>query len=211
MYVLAIFGVGAKLNSMSKETKPKILVIVGTVREKRVGRKIAEWYFKEAVKTAPDLDFELFDVAELNLPVFHEPVPPMMHKYSRIQQKIAEKIGSADGFIFVTGEYNHSIPGSLKNFIDYIFAEWNYKAAAFVGYGGAGGFRSIEHLIQVMTELKVVSVANSFNNLHIPKVWDAFDEKGNFKPETVQGDIAKQLKDFSWWVHATKRNRSEIA
>src|ERR1041385_8868447 len=147
---------------MSNESKPKILIIVGTVRENRGGRKIAEWYFNEAIKTAPGFDFELFDVADLHLPVFHESTPPMMHQYSQIQQKLAEKIGAADGFIFVTGEYNHSIPGSLKNFLDYVFAEWNYKAAAFVGYGATGGFRSIEQLIQVMAGLKVVSVA--FNN-----------------------------------------------
>src|SRR5437868_4325965 len=155
----------------------KILIIVGTVREGRVGRKIADWYLKEAVKAAPHMEFELLDVAELDLPLFHEAFPPMMHKYGEVQQKIADKIGSADGFVFITGEYNHSIPGSLKNFLDHLFSEWNYKAAAFVGYGGAvGGSRAIEQLIQVMAELKVVSVANTFNNVLIRNIFNALDE-----------------------------------
>lgn len=191
--------------------KSTVLVIVGTTREGRVGRKIADWYLREAQSAAPEMDFELFDLAEWDLPVFNEPIPPMAHKYGELQQKLAEKIGAADGFVFVTGEYNHSIPGSLKNFLDHLFAEWNHKAAAYVGYGGTGGTRAIEHLIQVMTELKVVSVANSLNNVQIPGIRGALDENGTPKPGFVQGDIAGQLKEFSWWVEALKAARSQNA
>ncbi len=187
----------------------KILIIVGTVREGRVGRKIADWYLKEVVKAAPNMEFELLDVAELNLPLFHEAFPPMMHQYGKIQQKLADKIGSADGFVFITGEYNHSIPGSLKNFLDYIFFEWNYKAAAFVGYGGAvGGSRAIEHLIQVMTELQVVSVASTPASILIHDIFNALDESGIPKPKFVSGDIGKQLQELDWWVSALKTART---
>lgn len=187
--------------------KTKILIIVGTVREGRVGRTIADWYVKEAQKIAPDLEFELLDVKEQNLALFNNPAPPMMGQYGSVQQKLAKKIGSADGFVFVTGEYNHSVPGSLKNFLDYIFAEWNYKAAAFVGYGGAGASRAIEHLIQIMTELKVVSVANTFNNISIPITKPIIDANGNFNPEFAHGDVAKQLQELRWWVNALKTAR----
>jgi NAD(P)H-dependent FMN reductase len=188
----------------------KILVVVGTVREGRVGRKIADWYLKEAVKVAPNMEFELLDVAELNLPLFNEAFPPMMHQYSKIQQKLADKIANADGFVFITGEYNHSIPGSLKNFLDYIFAEWNYKAAAFVGYGGAAsGSRSIEQLIQVMAELKVASVANTMDHILIRNIFNAIDENGIPKPEFVSGDIGKQLKELDWWASALKNARTK--
>lgn len=190
--------------------KSKILIIVGTVREGRVGKTIANWYLKEAKKVAPDFEFELLDIKEENLPLFSEPVPPMMHKYSTLQKKLADKIGNADGFIFVTGEYNHSVPGSLKNFLDYIFSEWNYKAAAFVGYGGTGALRAIEHLIPILAELKVVSVANTFNNISITQVWNAFDEKGNIKPEFIHGNIEQQLKELHWWVNALKTARQTM-
>jgi len=187
----------------------KILVIVGTIREGRSGRKIADWYLKEAVKAAPNMEFELLDVADLNLPLFDQAMPPMMHQYGEIQKKLAHKIGSADGFVFVTGEYNHSIPGSLKNFLDYIFSEWNYKAAAFVGYGGAAsGSRAIEHLIQVMTELKVVSVGSTMNHILIRNIFNAIDESGSPISEFVSGDIGKQLKELEWWVNALKSART---
>ncbi len=188
----------------------KILIIVGTVRESRVGRKIADWYLKEAIKVVPNMELELLDVAELNLPLFHEAFPPMMHQYGEIQQKLADKIGNADGFVFITGEYNHSIPGSLKNFLDYIFSEWNYKAAAFVGYGGAAsGSRAIEHLIQVMAELKVASVANTMDHILIRNIFNAVDESGIPKSEFVSGDVGKQLKELDWWVSALKAARTK--
>lgn len=186
-------------------SKLNILIIVGTTRQGRSGRKIADWYIGEAQKVAPEnVNLELLDVADLDLPVFNEPVSPMMHQYNDIQNNIAEKIGAADGFVFVTGEYNHSIPGSLKNFMDYINAEWAHKAAAFVGYGTVGGTRAIEHLIQILAELHVASVAKSFNNVMIRAPWEALDENGVPKPEYISGDIGKQLEELTWWVSALK-------
>jgi len=70
----------------------------------------------------------------------------------------AAKIASLGGFVFVTPEYNHSLPAALKNAIDYLYAEWNNKAAAFVGYGGAGAVHAIEHLRQVTPQVKLASV-----------------------------------------------------
>ncbi len=182
----------------------KILVIVGTTRQDRMGRKVADWYIKEAREASPKLDFELFDLAEQNLGLFDEPMPPMTHQYSDTQKALAEKVGSKDGFVFVTGEYNHSIPGSLKNFLDYLNAEWNHKAAAYVGYGVSGGIRAIEHLIQVMSELRAASVRD---HILISSIWMALDESGTPKPGFVQGNIAAQLKELDWWVSALKSAR----
>jgi NAD(P)H-dependent FMN reductase len=68
------------------------------------------------------------------------------------------KIDSFDAFMFVTPEYNHSIPGVLKNAIDLLYMEWNNKGAGFVSYGSTGGVRSVEHLRLVMAELQVADV-----------------------------------------------------
>src|SRR5215472_14361212 len=70
----------------------------------------------------------------------------------------ADKIASFDGFVFVTPEYNHSTSGVLKNAIDYLYAEWNNKAAAFVSYGGVGGARAAEHLRLIAGELQMADV-----------------------------------------------------
>ncbi len=184
--------------------KPNILIIVGTVRQGRVGRNIADWYINEASKAAPDMSYTLLDVADLDLPIFHEAVPPMMHQYSSVQEQVAKHIAGADGFIFVTGEYNHSVPGSLKNFLDYLNTEWHHKAAAYVGYGTIGGVRSIEHLVQIMAELRVASVRD---HLFIHGLWSAFDEQGKPKPDHIIGDITKQLTELNWWVKALQAAR----
>ncbi|WP_344439026.1 NADPH-dependent FMN reductase, partial [Actinomadura bangladeshensis] len=63
-----------------------------------------------------------------------------------------------DAFVFVTPEYNHSFPAALKNALDYLHAEWQHKAAGFVGYGTSGGIRAVEQLRQIMGELKVPDV-----------------------------------------------------
>jgi len=192
-----------------KRLKPKILVIVGTIRKNRVGVKVANWYIREAKKSAPDLDFELFDVKEQNLPLFNEAIPPAQYKYGELQQRLAKHIGAADGFVFIVGEYNFGIPGSLKNFFDYFGPrEWQHKAATYVGYGAAGAFRSIDQLWQIMAALRVASVANWDDTIHIDHMWTAFDEEGNLKTEHIRyGSVEKQLKEFSWWVYALKAAR----
>lgn len=189
-------------NTMSN---PKILVIVGTTRQGRSGRKVADWYITEAKSAAPELNFELLDIADLDLPLFNEPVPPMMHQYSDIQNKLAKKVGAADGYIFVAAEYNHSVSGSLKNFLDYLGAEWHHKPAAYVGYGATGGIRAIEHLVQIMAELRVVSTRD---HILIHAIWEAFDETGKLKAGYQNGDVTAQLKEFLWWVTALRAARA---
>src|SRR5690348_13204717 len=86
-------------------------------------------------------------------------MPPIMGQYSKPHTKAwAAKIGSFDGYVFVTPEYNHGISGALKNAIDYLYREWNNKAAGFVSYGSVGGTRAVEHLRLVMAELQIADV-----------------------------------------------------
>lgn len=184
--------------------KPKILVIVGSTREGRVGRKIAEWYITEARKATRDLDFALYDIADLHLPVFNEAAPPMTHQYSDVQNKIEESLLEADGFVFVTSEYNHSIPGSLKNFLDYNYLGWHRKVAAYVGYGVQGGTRAIEHLINVMTFFDVASLVEQVN---INQIFEALNEDDIPKKEFISGSVAKQVAELEWWAKTLKSGR----
>ena len=86
-------------------------------------------------------------------------MPPMFRKYQHEHTKLwSAKIDSLDGFIFVTPEYNHATTGALKNAIDYLYQEWNNKAAGFVGYGSAGGVRAVENLRLILGELSVADV-----------------------------------------------------
>src|SRR3954466_4897547 len=136
----------------------KVGIIVGSTRPGRKAEVVARWVHEIARKRT-DADFEVVDIQDFNLPLLDEPVPPSMGKYSQPHTKAwAAKIASFDAYVFVTPEYNHGTSGALKNAIDFLFAEWNNKAAGFVAYGSAGGARAVENLRLVMGELKVADV-----------------------------------------------------
>ena len=106
-----------------------------------------------------DAEFELVDLRDYPLPHLDEPLPPSMGQYQNEHtRQWAAKIGSFDGFVFVTPEYNHSTSGVLKNAIDFLYAEWNNKAVGFVSYGAVGGARAAEHLRLVAGELQMADV-----------------------------------------------------
>src|SRR2546429_5199553 len=136
----------------------KIGIIVGSTRPGRKAAAVAKWVH-DILKSRKDAEFEVVDIEDYKLPLLDEPVPPIMHQYGKAHTKSwSEKIASLDAYIFVTPEYNHATSGALKNAIDYLYHEWNNKAAGFVGYGGAGGTRAVEHLRLVMGELLVADV-----------------------------------------------------
>ena len=119
----------------------RIAVIIGSTRPGRNGEAVAKWVYEIARKRS-DAEFELVDIKDFNLPLLDEPVPPSLGQYTKEHTRVwAAKIDSFDAYVFVTPEYNHGISGALKNAIDFLFKEWNNKAAGFVGYGGAMGVR----------------------------------------------------------------------
>ncbi len=103
----------------------------------------------------------MVDIVDYALPHLDEPIPPRGGQYSQPHTRAwAERIGSYDAYLFVTPEYNGSIPGALKNAIDFLYAEWNDKAAAFVGYGINGATRAIKHLQLILSDLQVTDVGH---------------------------------------------------
>jgi NAD(P)H-dependent FMN reductase len=136
----------------------KVGIIVGSTRPGRKAAAVAKWAY-DLLKSRKDAEFEIVDIDDYKLPLLDEPVPPLMGQYSKPHTKAwAAKIASLDGFIFVTPEYNHGTSAALKNAIDFLFHEWNDKAAGFIGYGSAGGVRAVENLRLVMAEVKVATV-----------------------------------------------------
>jgi NAD(P)H-dependent FMN reductase len=136
----------------------RIGIIIGSTRPGRNGEAVAHWVYDIAAKRA-DAEFELVDLKDFNLPHLDEAAPPSLGQYTQPHTlQWAEKIASFDGYVFVTPEYNHSTSGALKNAIDFLYAEWNNKAAGFVSYGSLGGARAVEHLRLVMGELQVADV-----------------------------------------------------
>lgn len=136
----------------------RIGIIIGSTRPGRKAEAVAQWVH-EIAKKRSDAEYELVDIKDFDLPLLDEPVPPSMGQYSKPHtKKWAATIEPLDGFVFVTPEYNHATSGALKNAIDFLYREWNNKAAGFVGYGSAGGTRAVENLRLVMGELQVADV-----------------------------------------------------
>src|SRR5256886_16426009 len=101
----------------------KIAIILGSTRPNRNGEAVAKWVY-EIAKKRSDAEFELVDIKQFNPPLLDEPVPPIMGQYSNLHTKTwAAKIGSFDGYVFVTPEYNHGISGALKKSLDLLVAE----------------------------------------------------------------------------------------
>jgi NAD(P)H-dependent FMN reductase len=136
----------------------KIAIILGSTRPGRNGKAVADWVLAKAAGRT-GADYELIDLADTRCPTWMRPIPPSVGQYAGEHTKAwAATIAAYDGFILVTPEYNHSTSGVLKNAIDYLYAEWNNKAAAYVSYGFLGGARAIEHLRAICSELQIAHV-----------------------------------------------------
>lgn len=184
----------------------RIGIIVGSTRPGRRCRTVAEWVWEKA-STRDDAVFQIVDLADIDLPHLSEPNPAAMgpnyeHRYTR---EWAERIASCDGFIFVTPEYNHSIPGVLKNAIDHLYVEWHNKAAGFVSYGLAGGVRAVEHLRQIAAELQIADVRQQV----ALSLFTDFENGETFLPgqhhEATLGEMVDQLTS---WAGALKTLRA---
>lgn len=123
----------------------KIGIIIGSVREDRKGDDVGVWVHEQASKR--EVTYELIDLKEFDLPVLTSSTVPSGAKKQYDDERVtrwSQAIDACDGFVLVTPEYNHGVPGGLKNAFDCIYPEWTKKAIAFVSYGAASGFRVVE-------------------------------------------------------------------
>lgn len=183
----------------------RVAIIIGSTRPKRIGESVAKWVYKLAQKR-DDAEFELIDIRDYDLPLLDEPVPPSMGQYSQPHTKRwAAKIDDFDAFVFVTPEYNHGISGALKNALDFIYAEWNNKAAGFVGYGSAGGVRAVEQLRLVMAELQIADVRAQVQL----SLFTDFENFSKFNPHPRNEDsLNNVLNQVIAWGSALKALRN---
>lgn len=186
----------------------RIAIITGSARPGRFNPQVANWLTGFAQQRR-DADFELVDIVDYNLPLLDEEVPPSMGQYAKDHTKRwATTIDSFDGYVFVSPEYNHGIPGALKNAIDFLFAEWHYKPAGFVSYGSAaGGSRAVEHLRGVMAELNIYDVREQ---VLIPNYFASLDDNGNYDfAEVDESSATAMLDKVVFWGERMKPAREE--
>ena len=183
----------------------KVAIIVGSTRPGRKALAVAEWVL-EIAKKRSDATYEVLDIQDFDLPLLDEPVPPSLGKYSKEHTKRwAAAVAPFDAFVFVTPEYNHAPSGALKNAIDFLYAEWNNKAAGFVSYGSAGGARAVEALRLVMGELQVADVRAQV----MLSLFTDFESFTTFKPHAHhEKNVAVMLDQVVAWGKALKTVRS---
>ena len=188
----------------------RVGIIVGSTRPGRKAPAVAQWVHEFASKRGSgggEAEFEIVDIADFDLPLLDEPIPPSMGQYAHEHTKAwAAKIDSFDAFIFVTPEYNHATSGALKNAIDYLYREWNNKAAGFVGYGSTGGVRAVENLRLIMGELQVADVRAQV----ALSLFTDFEDFTTFKPAALHETSLNNLLDqLIAWGTALKGVREQ--
>ena len=184
----------------------RIGIIIGSTRPGRNGEKVAKWVYDQAVQRN-DAQFELVDLLDYALPHLDEAIPASRGQYENAHTRAwADKIASFDGFVFVTPEYNHCTSGALKNAIDFIYGEWNDKAAGLVSYGVHGGVRAAEHLRLVLGEVQIADVRQQVS---FSLVTD-FENYKDFAPKGGQeAQLTTQLDQLVSWAGALQGVREQ--
>jgi NAD(P)H-dependent FMN reductase len=190
----------------------KLKVIIGSTRPGRAADRVVSWIVDRA-EIHGGFEVEVLDLREWPLPFFAENFQtvgdPRDPTYSDpIVRRWNQRIADGDVFIFVTPEYNHSVPGVLKNAIDSVFASFAFrnKVAAFVGYSGgiAAGARAIEHLAHIAIEAEMMPLRSS---VLVPIVGTAFHDNGQPNNQAAQTAASIMLDDLQWWGTALRQAR----
>ncbi len=182
-------------------------IIYGSVRSERQGIKAVNFIKNQVMQRGHDVS--IIDPVEYELPFLDK----MYKEYQKGEapenmEKIAEIFRNSDGFIFVTAEYNHSIPSVLKNMIDHFMNEYFWKPAAIVCYsaGNFGGVRAAVNLRVILGEVGLVSIPSIFP---ISKIGDSFDEVGTDLSGKYSRRIKKFLDEFFWYSNTLKEGRKK--
>ena len=181
--------------------KPVLRIIIGSTRPGRIGPSVADW-IAERAREHGGFDVQVTDLAKLNLPLLDEPNHPRLRQYTKQHTRDwSALVDASDAFIFVTPEYNYGFNAALKNAIDYLFHEWQHKAAGIVSYGGvAAGTRATQMLKQVVTALKIMPVPEAVN---IPFVHQHLDEDKRFKStELIDASATAMLDEVQRWTES---------
>jgi len=191
-----------------------ISAIVGSTREGRFSEKPAKWILQH-LKKRDGVDARLLDLRDFPMPFFDQrttPATPGRPPYkNEVVQRWTAAITQSDGFVFVTPEYNYGPSAVLKNAIDWVYPEWNRKAAAFVSYGSAMGARSVQQLRETVIELQVAPIRSS---VHIPlaTLWAHYTggdvDAGLAELEAPPGAM---IDDLLWWTAASKTARASAS
>src|SRR5260221_9658949 len=191
-----------------------ISVIVGSTREGRFSEKPAKWILQH-LKKRQGVDARLLDLRDFPMPFFDQPATAAMSGRAPYKNEVVQRwtgaIGQSDGFVFVTPEYNYGTSAVLKNAIDWVYPEWNRKAAGFVSYGAAMGARGVQQLRQNLIEVQLAPIRSSVL-IPVATLW------AHYRGGDVDAGLAElgatagaMIDDLLWWTAALKAARAGVS
>ncbi len=188
----------------------KLQIIIGSVRQGRISDRVGKWVGTEA-RTIDGVEVEVVDLADYPMPLFDEAISPQYNPDRQPAPEVKrwlDKLAEADAYIIVTPEYNRSLPGGLKNALDYLDFQMAHKPVGLVAHGSTGGAQAVAHLRGIIPALQAVSAPNA--TFFSDKVADHIDENGVLSQELTAKaygplmGIRTTLKDTLWYADALK-------
>jgi NAD(P)H-dependent FMN reductase len=194
----------------------KLAIIVGSTRQGRQTMRMAKWVFNGANRMG-GVEAELVDLKDYPMPFFDEPVSPRYNQNRHIDPAVQpwlKKLESFDAYVFVTPEYNHAVPGVLKNALDYVTWEIQRKPVSVVSHGSAGGARAAINLKIILSESRAVPLP-TFTPLTMVGMSELIDEDGNLtekaktKPYDLNTMRQNMLEELKWYSDALAAARKQ--
>ncbi|HSX28171.1 MAG TPA: NAD(P)H-dependent oxidoreductase [Candidatus Saccharimonadales bacterium] len=177
--------------------KSRIGIIIASIRDSRNADTIVEWIKIETKQYNGDLEFEVIDLKDWDVPHYTSAKIPAQRAYDNdFAKKWSAQMEQYDGFIVVTPEYNHSYPGVLKDAFDHLFHEWVYKPITFIGYGTQGGVRAIEHLRLMSIQLAMAPIRRQIT---IP-IWEVLEDGAPIIAERFHDEAQELFRQLEWWT-----------
>ncbi|MDH3361704.1 MAG: NAD(P)H-dependent oxidoreductase [Nitrosopumilus sp.] len=182
-----------------------IAIILGSVRQDRNGVKVSHWITKKIAKRGHRT--MLVDPMQLDLPILDKMYKEMKEPESKYK-KLHDMIDSADGYVPITTEYNHTVSGAMKNTLDCCLDEYFFKPSAIVSYsvGPFGGINAAQHLRHIFAGLGSPSIPSS---LQISKVSEAFGDDGKLLAQEYDKRVERFLDEFDWYLEAFRSQRNK--
>jgi NAD(P)H-dependent FMN reductase len=190
-------------------SKPKLAIVIGSIRPNRFADHPAEW-ITEIARRRGDFDVELIDLKDYPLPLFAEPASPAYgESKDEVAQRWRKKVAEFDAYVFTAAEYNRGPTAALKNALDYAYKEWNNKPVSFVGYGGVGGARAVEQLRLNAIELQMAPIRTAVHIQMAVYLAVAKEDKKLAEFDVLQQNAKDMLDQLAWWTSALKAAREE--
>lgn len=195
-------------SEQQKNDKPRLMVIVASVREGRVGKAVGDWFTQFATDHGA-FEIVVADLKEIDLPLMTEPNHPRLQQYTQEKTKQwSAMVDACDAFVLVMPEYNYSATAPLINALDYLVKEWAYKPVGLVSYGGvSGGLRAQQHIKSVVTGLSMMPLKDMVTVQFVAKQIDK--DTGAFTPiDSHQSSGTAMLNELARWAKAMRALRA---